>query len=334
MSGGQVEWGRAPARSYSLGPTAVRPMTDVASLLDEHGFDKPLAVESRTSVADLFKPGKRTGIYVLGFSNGEVYAGKSVDVTRRYHQHRKAHADLASLRFLCVPSRSLDETERDVIWSLEAANAAMRNIALMSEPQAGSDLDFEVMDPDAQQRFLDDLRFNDGTGTRTNDPAVRARYTRRFAEFLGLPEAEPVTQFLRAYVPACIPGWLRSEMTFWSVSCWPSKKDVRTRLNINWQEVLTLYVFEEELRASFHAALSPLEEKYGPTLEGFLEAFPSAQIDDDFYKPGGQDQLHVFAPMEYRVAFDGGRCVSTRYPGDEPAPDAQGAVCLREAPLL
>ena len=275
-------------------------MTDVESLLDERGFGKALDVAGRTSIADLFAARKRTGIYVLNFADGEIYAGKSVDVTRRYHQHRKTHSDLATLRFLRVARREVDETEREVIWALEEAKARMRNIQFMSEPEIESDFDVEVMTDEVQRRFLEDMSFNDASGERTQSPELRARYSRRYREFSEHPEAKEAVVFLRRYARACLPAWVKSEMTFWSLSCLPNQARTLARLNVNWQEVLSLYLFEdagEGFQVDFHVALAPIEEAFGVTQEKLLEEYPDADFDGHFYRPGGQDQFHMFTPL-------------------------------------
>ena len=280
-------------------------MADLDALLDERGLGKALDVAGRASIADLFAAKKRTGIYVLNFADGEVYAGKSVDVTRRYHQHRKTHSDLARLRFLRVPRQAVDETEREVIWALEEARARMRNIQFMSEPDIESDFDVEVMTDEAQRRFLDDVNFNDTSGERTQSPELRARYSRRYKEFLGLPGAGRTVEFLRRYTGACLPARLKSEMTFWSLSCWPGRKGALARVNINWQEVLCIFAVEEDksLQASFFVALSPLQKAFGESLDGVGEAFPDSWADDAGYEPGGQDQVHLVAPIETALRF-------------------------------
>ena len=68
-------------------------------LLDSLGFLPTQNVQGRASVADLFKPQKRCGIYILHFANGEFYAGQAVDVTRRYAQHRSTYDDIVKLSF-------------------------------------------------------------------------------------------------------------------------------------------------------------------------------------------------------------------------------------------
>jgi hypothetical protein len=67
---------------------------DGVSVLEVMGFSRWRPVYGRASIAYLFKPQKRCGIYVLGFSNSEFYVGQALDVTRRYAQHRKTYSDI------------------------------------------------------------------------------------------------------------------------------------------------------------------------------------------------------------------------------------------------
>src|SRR4028118_633327 len=89
------------------------------TVLAELGFTYSTNVEGCTSIADLFKPKKRCGIYVLHFADGAFYVGKALDVTRRYVQHRKTHTDIEKITFKRVPSPQLKAEECDVIWHLE-----------------------------------------------------------------------------------------------------------------------------------------------------------------------------------------------------------------------
>ena len=63
-------------------------------MINESSFDAPELVAGRASIADLFRPSKRCGLYILHFDNGEFYAGQAIDVTRGYVQHRKVHSDI------------------------------------------------------------------------------------------------------------------------------------------------------------------------------------------------------------------------------------------------
>jgi MOSC domain-containing protein YiiM len=58
------------------------------------GFSQLHHVQGRASIADLFPQGKRCGLYILYFLDGEIYAGQALDVTRRYVQHCKVHCDI------------------------------------------------------------------------------------------------------------------------------------------------------------------------------------------------------------------------------------------------
>ena len=108
---------------------------NATSLLEKLGFPASRYVRGRASVADMFRQGKRCGIYLLHCSNAEYYAGQATDVTRRYVQHRKTHADIERISFKRVRRDRLDIEERRVIWALEEAGIYLRNIA-MSTPNS------------------------------------------------------------------------------------------------------------------------------------------------------------------------------------------------------
>ena len=107
----------------------------------DYGFSIEHPVEGRASIADLFKPKQRCGIYILHFKNGQYYAGQAVDVVRRYAQHRVTHTDIVNISFRCVPRARLNEEERNLIWALERDNFVLRNITFASMPPTESDFD-------------------------------------------------------------------------------------------------------------------------------------------------------------------------------------------------
>ncbi len=82
-------------------------------------FPQPHHVQGRASIADLFPPGKRCGLYILHFANGETYAGQALDVTRRYVQHRKVYRDIETISFRQVNKSRLNDEELTLIWELE-----------------------------------------------------------------------------------------------------------------------------------------------------------------------------------------------------------------------
>ena len=122
-------------------------------MLDTMGFAPPEYVKGRASVADLFKPGERCGIYVLHFANGEFYAGQAIDVTRRYIQHCNTHKDIEKLSFKRTSQDCLDEEERQVIRRLEENKWLLRNVVFTSLPKGESDFDF-IMSSDEQAEWV------------------------------------------------------------------------------------------------------------------------------------------------------------------------------------
>jgi hypothetical protein len=271
-------------------------MPELNEMLQSLNFPDARHVQGRASISDLYPAGKRCGIYVLQFLNGEIYAGQAIDVTRRYVQHNKTHNDIVSIRFKRIPKANLNDEERAAIWELEHNGFYLRNIMLTSIPKGDSDFDL-VMPTEEQQQWLDDLNQQDFSGTKAQDDTLRRKYHRKFQLFLEQPQSEMAITLLRSYVQKSIPVPLRSEISFWGCSCLPSFSNrenvVYSRININWQEVLTVFTDNGVLRSSFHLALSPLEQAFGDSLDFLSENFPSLTYTDHFYDPGGHDQIHL-----------------------------------------
>jgi hypothetical protein len=252
------------------------------------GFSPWRYVQGRASIADFFKPRRRCGIYVLGFSNGEFYAGQAVDVTRRYAQHRKTYDDIEQLAFKPLPRSKLNEEERSLIGLLEQEGWPLRNITIVSLHKGESDFDL-VMPPEEQERWLNDLDYTEDGGERLVDPELRRRYQGRFQRFLERPHAEEALAVLQTYVGTTIPAIRRGEVSFWSCSCLPTD-NVYSRVNIYWQEVFTVFTSMNTLRFSVHLARSPLEEVFGNSVSPLLKRHPTLKHIDHHYVPGGQDQ--------------------------------------------
>lgn len=260
------------------------------------GFLQPHHVQGRASIADLFPSGKRCGLYILQFSDGEIYAGQALDVTRRYVQHRKVHCDIEKISFRRVAKKNLNEEERALIWRLEYEGYRLRNITFTSIPRGESDFDL-IMPVEKQEQWLKEVSYVDLSGSRVVNPELRRKYSRRFQRFTTMPFANEVINVLRQYVHAGIPVPLRSELSFWGCSCLPSysypDETVYSRINLRWQEVLTASEYKDEILFSFHLALSPLEEAFGESLSPLMKKFPSLEATDHFYEPGGQDQINL-----------------------------------------
>jgi hypothetical protein len=271
------------------------------------GFTKPQQVVGRVTIADLFRPGHRCGIYVLHYSNGEYYVGQAIDVTRRFVQHLQTHGDIERISFRQVPRLRLNDEEKALIWRLETDNVPLRNIALTSVTYGPADFD-SVMSLNEQERWLSDGIQIDMSGPRVVDEELRRRYRRKYESFLQLPFADSAIQVLRSYVAVGIPAIRRGEVSFWSSSCLPSYSNravtIYSRINVYWQEVFNVHVFQEDLWVTMYVAKSTLEEKYGKSLSGLLRKYPSLEKLDTKYEPGGPDQLGLVVPnVEIACSF-------------------------------
>lgn len=230
------------------------------------GFPPWTEVRGRASVADLYRPGRRCGIYTLGFETEERYVGQTVDVVRRFSQHRKTHADITHITFQPCAAQELDQTERHCIHTLEAAGVALRNIALMSVVSGERDLDL-VLSPDEQAAWLNDHDAIEKGGERIQDDALRKRHRRKYERLLTLPHAQEALLTLGLYLNTTLPAPRRTELTFWMVSCLPygvgREETLYARVSLNMQEVFSLIGFPEGLSATFHLARTPFEEELG-----------------------------------------------------------------------
>ncbi|MGB3633166.1 MAG: hypothetical protein WA982_03925 [Rubrobacteraceae bacterium] len=265
------------------------------------GFSQPYRIQGRASVADLFRPGERCGLYVLHFANGDIYAGQALDVSRRYVQHRKAHADIEQISFREVPKNRLDNEERTLIWSLERSGKRLRNITFTSVPKGESDFDL-VMSLEEQNRWLEDPSYIDFSGERIVDSELRRKYIKKYESFANLPHSDEILDVLRSYVRAGIPAFLRSEVSFWCVSCLPTRS-VYARISIYWQEVLTVFVAENEFWVSLHTANSPFILLPDDALDLLFERHPTLGTADHKYSPGGSDQVNLVSPLTDAQAF-------------------------------
>ncbi len=273
-------------------------MSSSDATLDGLGFTPALFVRGRASIADLFTPRRRCGIYVLHFTDGRLYVGQAAEVTRRYVQHRKTYTDIEKISFKVVGRKELNAEERHVMGTLETGGLTLRNITFASVPQGDSDFDL-IMPPEEQERWLHDLGWIDGAGSRLTNPDLRQRYHERFQRFSGLPNAPQVIEVLRDYVRLGIPAIRRGEVSFWACSClpgFPSASDVYSRVNINWQEVMTAHSHRGALWFDMHLARSPLKRAFGPPLHGLRRRYPGADFDGHGYAPGGSDQMRVVIP--------------------------------------
>jgi|GEM_PF-571284 hypothetical protein len=268
----------------------------VDDILGKLGFSRPCFIQGRASVADLFRPKRRCGIYVLHFATGEFYAGQAIDMVRRYVQHAKTHDDIEWISFKRVRLNRLNEAEREVIWALEKSGVSLRNISLTSIPKGQSDFDL-LMSVQEQERWLKDIDFVDAEGPRLSDPELRRKYRKKFEAFSRQDFSSDVIRVLRRYVSVSIPTIRRGECSFWSCSCLPAYHNrnviIYSRINLYWQEVFTAYAHDGTLYFSAHMALSPLENALGDSLAELEHQYAGLTVEDHKYDPGGSDQVNI-----------------------------------------
>jgi hypothetical protein len=271
-------------------------MLTLPDLLSSLSFPELRDVRDRASIANLFPAAKRCGIYILQFSDDEVYAGQALDVTRRYVQHSKVHSDIVNISFKQVAKAELNDEERSAIWELEQNGFHLRNILFTSIPKGDSDFDL-IMPIDEQQKWLDDIRQQSFEGAKVQDDTLRRKYHKRFLRLLKQQYVDIAIEVLQKYVRCGLPIPIKSEISFWGCSCLPThsnpKVTVYSRININWQEVFTVHEYEGVLGFSLHLASSPLEAAFGESLEGLFTKFPDLEWTEHFYEPGGQDQINL-----------------------------------------
>lgn len=271
---------------------------NLSQILKPFGFGERLPVAGRASLAAEFKAKGRSGLYLLDFEGGELYAGLTTDVVKRLGQHRKAHGDIIGLRFAPCPEVEQAGTERRLIGTLEGAGFALRNVALMSVVTGERDID-ALIPPEEQDDWMDGLELIDAT-ERVDDSALRARHRRRFERFEAMGESDEAVKLLRLYVMRALPKPRLTELSFWSLSCLPSGGGggdftLLARISLNMMEVMTLLCDSEGIWASFHIAESPLIEGLGEDYATILEEL-GYEIEDHSYAPGGADQIKVRAP--------------------------------------
>jgi hypothetical protein len=266
-------------------------MVKIEDALIDLGFAEAVPVQGRASIADLFRRGQRCGLYVLHCSAGEHYAGKAVDVTRRYIQHRKIHTDIEKIAFKSMAEERLAEEEPRVIQTLETLGFLLRNVQFTNFPLHSPDLD-TVIPPEEQAQWLQDVRYRNMSGNRAVGPVQRRKYARRYQRFRGLPHAAEVAHVLRKYIQVGIPSPFSTEMSFWCCTCLPPYRTpgvvVYSRICVHTQEVFTAGTAEDVPFFSWHLAQSPIKE----VIDRLRKQY-SLTCFDHQYKAGGTDQLNV-----------------------------------------
>jgi hypothetical protein len=269
------------------------PKPPPSEILKGLGFPPSQQIQERASIADLFKPGKRCGVYVLHCANAEYYIGKAIDVVKRYAQHRLVHSDIVDISFRsCAPDR-LGDVEYETIERMESLGSKLRNIALTSIPPTKSDFDL-IMPAKLQERWRKDSSFNYHGHVRAPNIDQRRKYNSKYKILAAKPFFGELCEVLRQYGGSCLPALLDSEMSFWAFSCLP-KDNVYSRVNMYHQEVLTAEA-DVDLYFSFHLTRSILDAGYGKSLSKLRKKHPRLVYEEHAYVSGGSDQVNLIVP--------------------------------------
>ena len=267
----------------------------VRRVLGSYGFPEFAWVHARPTVADLFKPGKRCGIYVLRFSDDCFYVGQAVDVVRRYGQHGRIHQDIQEMSFALVHQRDLNRVEQEIIQRLESRQVLLRNVSLTSIPKGDRDLDL-VVTPEAQLEWLADNRPHSIPTRIIDDPALQTRYRHRFDRLLKHWQFNAqMRNFLIEYFRKCVLQPAKTELSFWSITCLTkafrdSNELALCRVNMFWCDALSVWVNSEgELLCSFRATQSLLRKT--PLQSTGIRSLRHHRIDGD--AKGGPDQVYL-----------------------------------------
>jgi len=208
-----------------------------------------------------------------------------------------------TITFRGVRHDELDSTEQELIRLVERSGHRLRNVVFSALPPVDSDFDL-VMSPADQKEWLADIERVDKEGARITNGDLRRKHAARHRRLRAITGIEEVVKKVRSYVRRAIPAIKRGEVSFWSLSCLPSYTNPEItlflRLNIHWQEVLT--VFREKQSGldffSFHVAREPIERDVE-----LRDELPDLEIEPHWYVPGGHDQINLVVPYRSFDAF-------------------------------
>lgn len=220
------------------GPLAAK---DIVRVLSRHGQFRGVAAKPKATPAQWMPRSWSTGIYVLDTGDGYMYVGQSTEVHARVNSHRKTWPTLRAVGFLPCRRTELDDAERAVARDIDLAGVPLWNRTLIDLLHVDTPLD-EVLPSAVHERWLTDLSWNEWSGPRATEDQLRHRYQATFDAFASTPQAGSVERALRRVVARTVPAPLRTEITYWSVSCAkPDKEGPFVRLNVGLQATFDAY---------------------------------------------------------------------------------------------
>lgn len=266
------------------------------------GFPPLQSVAGRATIADLVRPGQRTGVYLLGFRTGEAYVGLSKDVASRFIQHCRCHLDIEWFTFKRIPAPKLAKEERRCIDAVERYGLDLRNVALTSFAPPSADLDALISESE-QQKFLVSGKARAELQTIPRADDLRRKHLNRFGTLIAHPCGAEAVSGLAAFLRVAVPCPAQTQVAFWSVSAMPGTlAGDLLRVNAHWQELFSAFVDQGRTCFLMLVAKRPLTDAWGPTLKKLGEHLIDVELSNSHLAPGGQDQLCLIA--RGRTALD------------------------------
>lgn len=276
--------------------------------LIQRGFLSTYEVEGVKSLSKIVDASICCGIYFLHFANDQYYVGLAKNVIKRYSQHRQIHTDIVRISFKQIPLDSLKQEESLDIEFFKS-RVRLRNIDEMEDLIMRRKFD-ELVEDSFTDQFLSNIHYNDWNGNKYVNDELQTNYKYREAHKL-LSDQSYFPDFIKAlkfYVQSCIPAPVKTEYSFWSITCFKPKNNsehIVARLNIYQQEVFTVYFNRNhhgELRLDykFHLAETPLLDENGrQSIKNTIKRqYPSVEFHDFKYRTGGKDQIRVWVSRQ------------------------------------
>ncbi len=157
----------------------------------------------------------RRGIYRLNFADNDRYVGQSVNVVKRFSQHRRKWDDIVSFEFFPVPVGDLDALELQLIRATEQ-ETGVRNIRGADKPGGPTELGVAV---DLQKNVVlpweRDKRVAPGMNVADRDLG-------KFVKLASHPAYPWLRDLVGWYLFETCPDPMNTARHLWVVSCLPS----------------------------------------------------------------------------------------------------------------
>jgi len=264
-------------------------------------FPEPLITKDLLSIANFFKSSEsRCGIYLFSLPDDLFYIGQSLDVVKRFVQHKKNHPIIHSFSFLPTYRCDLDKVEQEKISEAQKKGILLANKEYVQDIIGETDFDLLVSKYE-QDAWLDQKNYDNKDSIRIDDILHRKRFIPEFNRFLNNPMHEEVIHLFKKYVSRCVPYPKRTEFSFWSVSCCPTtNQNTFPRLvcvNMNMMETFVIG-YEKENINDFWAFINVSKSEFEKCRKKIVNRFnPDIFLNRRNYKCAAGDSLTIHASL-------------------------------------